>query len=87
MTAAREHHIHDNDAHEADSYSTKMIGLAKEVLLDTGLSVTALNHFIKCPNEFLYESIMKLPQAPSAAAEKELPCTKRSRGFGRTKID
>ncbi len=54
----------------ADSYSLKMVNLAKEVLLDTGLSVTALNHFLKCPNEFLYASILKLPQAPSAAAEK-----------------
>jgi DNA helicase-2/ATP-dependent DNA helicase PcrA len=51
-------------------YSTKMIGLAKEVLLDTGLSVTALNHFLECPNKFLYLSVLKLPQAPSAAAEK-----------------
>jgi len=51
-------------------YTTKMIGLAKEVLLDTGLSVTALNHFLECPNKFLYLSILKLPQAPGAAAEK-----------------
>ena len=55
---------------ETDSYSLKLIGLAKEVLLDTGLSVTALNHFINCPNEFLYESILRLPQSPSASAEK-----------------
>jgi DNA helicase-2/ATP-dependent DNA helicase PcrA len=67
---SHEHHNHDGDIHQAGSHSTKIVGLAKHVLLDTGLSVTALNHFIKCPNEFLYESILKLPQAPSAAAEK-----------------
>jgi DNA helicase-2/ATP-dependent DNA helicase PcrA len=53
-----------------NEYTTKMISLAKEVMLDTGLSVTALNHFLQCPNKFLYLSILKLPQAPSAAAEK-----------------
>jgi DNA helicase-2/ATP-dependent DNA helicase PcrA len=53
-----------------DEYSTKMVNLAKEVLSDTGLSVTALNHFLGCPNRFLYLSILKLPQALSAAAEK-----------------
>ena len=57
-------------ASATNGYSAKLIGLAKEVLLDTGLSVTALNHFLECPNKFLYESILKLPQAPSAAAEK-----------------
>ncbi len=48
----------------------KLVDLAKHVLLEQGLSVTALNHFIKCPNEFLYQSILKLPQALSASAEK-----------------
>ena len=51
-------------------YADKIIALAKKTLLDTGLSVTALNHFISCPSEFLYESILKLPQAPSPASEK-----------------
>ena len=59
-----------NDRSMADVCSSKMISLAKDVLLDTGLSVTALNHFLKCPNEFLYVSILRLPQAPSPAAEK-----------------
>ena len=54
----------------SNDYSVKMISLAKEVLSDTGLSVTALNHFLECPNRFLYLSILKLPQAPSTAAEK-----------------
>ncbi len=55
---------------EVDTYSVKMTGLAKDVLLDTGLSVTALNNFLECPNKFLYSSILKLPQAPSPTAEK-----------------
>ncbi len=51
-------------------YAELMVHQAKDVLLKTGLSVTALNHFIDCPSKFLYESILKLPQAPSASAEK-----------------
>jgi DNA helicase-2/ATP-dependent DNA helicase PcrA len=43
---------------------------AKRVLLENGLSVTALNHFLECPNKFLYESILKMPQAPSFSSEK-----------------
>lgn len=48
----------------------KLVDLAKDVLLNGGLSVTALNHFLECPSRFLYLSILKLPQAPSTAAEK-----------------
>ncbi|MDE2037874.1 MAG: ATP-dependent helicase [Patescibacteria group bacterium] len=55
---------------ESRRYADALVGLAKETLLGSGLSVTALNHFIECPNKFLYESILKLPQAPSASAEK-----------------
>lgn len=44
--------------------------IAKDVLLKKGLSVTALNHFLECPNKFIYQSILKMPQAPSASAEK-----------------
>ena len=58
-----------NDSAEND-YNELMINEAKGVLLDSGLSVTALNHFMECPNKFLYESILKLPQAPSVTAEK-----------------
>lgn len=43
---------------------------AKKTLLESGLSVTALNRFISCPREFFYESILKIPQKPSASAEK-----------------
>ena len=53
-----------------DSISSKIINLAKEILLENGLSVTALNHFIKCPNEFIYQSILKLPQASTPSSEK-----------------
>jgi DNA helicase-2/ATP-dependent DNA helicase PcrA len=51
-------------------HDNKLADLAKRILLEKGLSVTALNHFLKCPNEFLYQSILKLPQAPSVSAEK-----------------
>jgi DNA helicase II / ATP-dependent DNA helicase PcrA len=50
--------------------NAKLIDLAKNILITKGLSVTALNHFIECPSNFLYQSILKLPQAPSAGAEK-----------------
>lgn len=50
--------------------SNKLANLAKDVLMNSGLSVTALNHFLECPNKFLYASVLKLPQAPSTAAEK-----------------
>lgn len=46
------------------------IAYAKKVLTGEGLSVTALNHFLKCPNEFFFLSILKLPEAPSASSEK-----------------
>ena len=42
----------------------------KQVLSEKGLSVTALSHFMECPNRFIYNSILKLPQAPSVSAEK-----------------
>lgn len=42
----------------------------KHSLLEKGLSVTALNHFMKCPNEFFYKSILKLPEPPNASSEK-----------------
>jgi len=51
-------------------YDGLMISETKRVLLESGLSVTALNHFLECPSKFIYESILKLPQAPSVSAEK-----------------
>ncbi len=47
-----------------------LVNEAKKILTETGLSVTALNHYLECPSKFLYESILKLPQAPSVMAEK-----------------
>ncbi len=48
----------------------KIVDLAKTILLEKGLSVTALNHFLTCPSSFVYQSILKIPQAPAASAEK-----------------
>ena len=50
--------------------SKEMIEYAKRSLLGHGLSVTALNHFCECPSKFLFKSILKLPEPPSANAEK-----------------
>ncbi len=50
--------------------SKEMIEYAKRSLLEKGLSVTALNHFCKCPSGFLFKSILKLPEPPVANAEK-----------------
>jgi DNA helicase II / ATP-dependent DNA helicase PcrA len=50
--------------------SLKMLSFIKETLINNGVSVTALNHFLECPNKFIYQSILKLPQAPTASAEK-----------------
>ncbi len=43
---------------------------AKREILEKGLSVTALNCFVSCPSEFLYKSILKLPEPPTASTEK-----------------
>src|SRR3989344_8167799 len=47
-----------------------MLDFSKNTLLEKGLSVTALTHFMDCPSRFLYQSILKLPQPPAASAEK-----------------
>ncbi len=52
------------------SAEEKIISYTKHVLQTSGLSVTALNHFLTCPSQFFYLSILKLPQKPSAIAEK-----------------
>lgn len=49
---------------------TEKIEFAKSVILEKGLSVTALNHFLECPNKFFYKSILKLPEAPNPTSEK-----------------
>jgi DNA helicase-2/ATP-dependent DNA helicase PcrA len=48
----------------------EMVEYAKRSLLENGLSVTALNHFLNCPSEFLYKSVLKIPEAPNATSEK-----------------
>ncbi|MEI6304928.1 MAG: ATP-dependent DNA helicase [Candidatus Taylorbacteria bacterium] len=53
-----------------DMNSQKLLDLTKKTLVESGLSVTSLNHFLNCPNRFIYQSILKMPQAPSVAAEK-----------------
>ncbi|MEI7513164.1 MAG: ATP-dependent DNA helicase [bacterium] len=53
-----------------DNKDSRLLDYTKTVLLEKGLSVTALNHFIKCPSEFIYKSILKLPEAPAPSAEK-----------------
>jgi len=53
-----------------DNKDSQLLDYTKTVLLEKGLSVTALNHFIKCPSEFIYKSILKLPEAPAPSAEK-----------------
>ncbi len=42
----------------------------KRVIVEKGLSVTALNHFVNCPKGFFYKSILKIPEAPSVSSEK-----------------
>lgn len=54
----------------AGTEPTEFLDYAKNVLLEKGLSVTALNHYCECPNKFFYQSILKLPEAPSPSAEK-----------------
>jgi DNA helicase-2/ATP-dependent DNA helicase PcrA len=48
----------------------KIIDISKNVLLEKGLSVTALNHFLNCENTFIYQSILKLPQPLTTSSEK-----------------
>jgi len=59
--------VGDTGSHPNDSI---LLDLIKNTLLKSGLSVTALNHFIKCPNQYIYQSILRMPQAPAVAAEK-----------------
>lgn len=48
----------------------ELIAYAQSILLERGLSVTALNHFCTCPSLFWYKSILKVPEPPAASAEK-----------------
>lgn len=60
----------DQEISRGVSYDSKVLALAKELLMKNGLSVTALNHFLECPNKFIYESILKMPQAPSISSAR-----------------
>lgn len=53
-----------------DRRDLEKIEYAKNILLEKGLSVTALNHFLECPMKFFYKSILKLPEPPTASSEK-----------------
>ena len=48
----------------------EVINYSKNILLEKGLSVTALNHFMESPVEFFRKSILKLPEPPSQSSEK-----------------
>jgi DNA helicase-2/ATP-dependent DNA helicase PcrA len=61
--------IHANTS-PTGARSQALLDLAKRIITEKGISVTALNHFLECPNKFLYQSILKIPQAPSVPAEK-----------------
>jgi DNA helicase-2/ATP-dependent DNA helicase PcrA len=54
----------------AKAEEKEILDYAKRTLLENGLSVTALNHFLKCPSEFLYKSLYKVPEAPNPSSEK-----------------
>ncbi len=58
-----------NDSLHAQT-GKRIADYAKRVILENGLSVTALNHFLKCPSEFIWKSILKVPEAPSPTAER-----------------
>ncbi len=62
--------IADGRAIQKQIVDEKILDMTKHILTGSGLSVTSLNHFLKCPNQFIYQSILKMPQAPSVAAEK-----------------
>jgi len=53
-----------------DKGSRDFVDYAVNVISESGLSVTALNHFVECPRKFFYKSILKVPEAPSASLEK-----------------
>lgn len=50
--------------------NTELLGFIKQTVEEKGLSVTALNHFLECPNKFIYKSILKVPEAPNPSSEK-----------------
>lgn len=59
-----------SEAKVSNTNKQKLLDLTRKVVFESGLSVTSLNHFLACPNRFIYQSILKMPQAPSVAADK-----------------
>ncbi len=53
-----------------DQKRDELIEYSKNSLIERGLSVTALNHFMVCPNLFFFKSILRVPEAPSSSSEK-----------------
>ena len=70
VPAISEHILNSHAEREYTSREKELIEYTKRILYERGLSVTALNHFIKCPSLFLYKSILRLPEAPHASSEK-----------------
>ena len=62
----------------------------RELFLEQGLSVTALNNFLKCPWQYFYSSLLRVPKAPNkemvfgTAAHKALRRFFDSRGKRKT---
>lgn len=53
-----------------NKFNRKLLDYAKNLITEKGISVTALNHYLNCPSEFLVKSILKLPEAKAPLAEK-----------------
>jgi DNA helicase-2/ATP-dependent DNA helicase PcrA len=51
-------------------FNKKLLDYAKNIVMEKGISVTALNHYLNCPSEFMVKSILKLPEAKAPLAEK-----------------
>ena len=51
-------------------FNKKLLDYAKNIIMEKGISVTALNHYLNCPSEFMVKSILKLPEAKAPLAEK-----------------
>ncbi|MES3004553.1 MAG: ATP-dependent DNA helicase [Patescibacteria group bacterium] len=48
----------------------ELVEYAKNILQEKGLSVTAVNHYFTCTRQFLYKSILKIPEPPTPSSEK-----------------
>lgn len=70
VPAARERSLAPKPGRGEEASRRERAEYAKRALLDGGLSVTALNHFVKCPSLFFYKSVLKVPEAPSPSSEK-----------------